>query len=63
MNNINALYILYFLIYLIHFILWLFVVFAFLNKKTAIFNIYILIPIIYISHIFAGCLLDDVENY
>jgi len=30
---------------------WIFVTFAFLNKKTAYINVYIIIPLIYISHL------------
>ena len=37
---------------LIHIFVWLFIGFAFLNKKYASFNLYYLIPCIYIIHIF-----------
>jgi hypothetical protein len=36
---------------LIHIFVWMFVLFAFLNKKTAYFNINYFIPLIYILHI------------
>jgi len=36
---------------LIHIIVWLFVLFAFLDKKTAYYNVYYIIPLIYIIHI------------
>ena len=35
-----------------HILIWIFVIFAFLNKTTAKINLYYLIPIIYIAHIF-----------
>tara|TARA_Y100000590_G_scaffold171157_1_gene195776 strand:+ start:65 stop:427 length:363 start_codon:yes stop_codon:yes gene_type:complete len=43
---------LFFILVLIHILIWVFVLFAFLKKKTAIINIKYVIPIIYIIHIF-----------
>jgi hypothetical protein len=36
---------------IIHILVWMFVLFAFLNKKTAYFNLNYFIPLIYILHI------------
>jgi hypothetical protein len=36
---------------LIHIFLWVFVLFAFLNKNAAYCNLFIVIPIVFISHI------------
>ena len=36
---------------IIHIFVWVFVLFAFLNKKTAYFNLNYFIPLIYILHI------------
>ena len=41
----------FYLLCVIHAFVWLFVVFAFLNKKTAKINLYLIIPIIYLLHI------------
>ena len=35
----------------IHILIWLYVLFAFINKNTAYYNIYYIIPIIYLLHI------------
>lgn len=35
---------------LIHIIVWLFVIFAFLNQKTAYYNLYYVIPSIFVMH-------------
>lgn len=40
------------LLCLLHIFIWSFVLFAFVNPKTAKFNLYYLIPLIYIIHIF-----------
>jgi hypothetical protein len=39
------------LLCLVHYIIWIFVLLAFLNKKTAEINLYYVIPFIYIIHI------------
>ena len=44
-------YILFGILCLIHIFIWIYVLFAFLNKKTALLNIYFVIPFIYIIHI------------
>ena len=44
--------ILFSLICSIHILFWLFVTFAFLTKNTAYYNIYYIIPITYILHMF-----------
>lgn len=43
-------YICFYFMCFFHLFVWFFVLFAFLNKKAAYFNIYYLIPIIYIIH-------------
>ena len=56
--NINFL-----IVYSIHVIVWVFVLLAFLNPKTAYINLFILIPLIYICHsLFPKCVLSSVEN-
>ena len=47
---------------LLHISIWIFVVFAFLNKKTAYFNLYYLIPMIYILHILPFHILCTIEK-
>lgn len=44
--------ILFYLLCLIHCLIWMFVLFAFLNKSTAYINLYYLVPFVYIIHIF-----------
>jgi hypothetical protein len=44
-------YILFNILCLIHILIWVFVLLAFVNKKTAFINIYFIIPLIYIIHI------------
>jgi hypothetical protein len=45
-----------------HVLLWVFVMTAFLDKKLAYYNVYIVIPLIFISHMFSGCVLIDVKE-
>tara|TARA_B100001287_G_C22639194_1_gene509188 strand:+ start:421 stop:849 length:429 start_codon:yes stop_codon:yes gene_type:complete len=40
----------YYLVAIIHTLCWIFVLLAFINKKTAHFNLYYFIPLIYILH-------------
>jgi hypothetical protein len=49
-------------IYTFHILLWVFVLSAFLNKKTAFFNVYYLIPFIYIVHLLPFHVLTKTEN-
>ena len=44
-------YLLFISICLLHIFVWIFVLSAFINKKTAKFNLIVLIPLIYILHI------------
>jgi len=37
---------------IIHYLVWIFVLFAFINSKTAYINLYMLVPFIYIIHLF-----------
>lgn len=41
----------FFLLCILHVLIWLFIVLAFLNKTTAYYNLYYIIPAIYIIHI------------
>jgi len=45
-----------------HILIWLFILLAFLNKKLAKFNLYILIPAIYIIHILPFHLLSSLKE-
>lgn len=36
---------------IVHILVWLFIIFAFVNKQAAEFNLYYLIPLIYILHL------------
>ena len=47
---INLKYLIFLILALIHIIIWLFVIFAFLNKKTAYYNLYYVIPSIFVIH-------------
>ena len=48
---------------IVHVLVWIFVLTAFLNKKCAYYNVYYLIPIIYILQIFLPfCLLNKIEE-
>jgi hypothetical protein len=38
------------IIHIIHTLVWIFIVLAFLNEKTAMWNLYVIIPFIYILH-------------
>lgn len=42
--------ILFLILAIIHILIWIFVVFSFINKKTAYYNLYYVIPFIYIIH-------------
>jgi hypothetical protein len=42
---------LFYLICLVHVIIWIFIMLAFFNKKTAYINLFYIIPAIYILHI------------
>ena len=51
---------------IVHVLIWIFIIFAFLNKKTAYYNLYFVIPAIYIFHILPfhiiGKLKEDVYS-
>ena len=44
-------YLLFYSLSLFHILIWIFILFAWINNKTAKFNLYYLIPFIYICHI------------
>ncbi len=49
-------------IYIFHICIWVFVLLAFLNKNTAFYNIYYVIPFIYIVHLLPFHILTKTEN-
>ena len=55
--------IIYYILALLHILVWIFVIFAFVNKKLAKFNLKILIPIIYILQILPFHLLNASKKY
>lgn len=55
--------IIYYILALLHIIIWIFVIFAFVNKKLAKFNLKILIPIIYILQILPLHILNTVKKH
>lgn len=52
----------FFIVCLIHIFIWIFILLAFLNKKFALFNIYYLIPLIYIAHILPFHILIEIKK-
>ena len=54
--------IIFIILCVIHLLVWLFVVTAFLNKKTAEINLYYLIPFIYIVHMFPFHMIIETEK-
>ena len=54
--------ILFFILTIFHILVWVFVLFAFLNIKTAKFNLYILIPLIYILHCFPFHFINKIKE-
>jgi len=50
------------LLSVVHVLIWAFVLFAFFNKKTATINLYYIIPIIYILHIFPIHLINHLKE-
>ena len=55
--------IIYYILTLIHVLVWLFVIFAFTNKRLARFNLIFLIPFIYILQILPFHLLNGSKKY
>ena len=53
---------LFLLVSLFHMAVWLFILFAFLTKKTAYFNIFYLIPFIYVLHVLPFHILCKMEE-
>jgi hypothetical protein len=51
------------LLCVIHVLVWLFVLTAFLNRKTAYFNVYYLIPFIYLIHILPFHIIISLKQY
>ena len=47
---------------LLHIFVWIFVLFAFFNKRTAAINLYYIIPIIYILHIFPFHFINEMKK-
>ena len=50
------------LLCIIHVLIWIFVLTAFLNKKLAYYNVYYVIPIIYILHILQFHILNRLKE-
>lgn len=48
---------------IIHVLIWLFIMTAFINKNTAEFNLYYLIPLIYIIHILPFHIIVKLKEY
>ena len=49
-------------LWIVHILIWMFVLLAFINKTTAYYNIYYVIPIIYIIHIFPFHILENLKK-
>jgi hypothetical protein len=47
---------------LLHIIIWIFVLLAFVNAKTAYINLYYIIPLIYISHLLPFHTLSELKR-
>jgi hypothetical protein len=58
----NTTYIVYTAVGIIHNLFWVFVIFAFYNKKLAYFNLYYLIPATYILHILPFHILEKLKD-
>jgi len=52
----------YMFITIIHNLFWLFVILAFYNKKLAYFNLYIVIPVTYVTHILPFHILERLKE-
>ena len=53
----------FFLIFaIVHILIWIFVVFSFINIKMAYYNLYYVIPFIYIAHMFPFHSLNEVKK-
>ena len=52
----------YTFITIIHNLFWLFVILAFYNKKLAYFNLYIVIPVTYVTHILPFHILERLKE-
>ncbi len=55
--------IIYYILTLIHVLVWLFVIFAFTNKRLARFNLMFIIPIIYLLQILPFHILNTLKMY
>ncbi len=60
MNNLGS--VIFNLTGIIHIFVWVFVLFAFTNKKLAYFNIYYIIPMIYLLHILPFHILMEIKK-
>lgn len=47
---------------IIHVLIWLFILFAFMNKKTAYINLFYIIPFVYIIHIFPIHFIEEMKK-
>lgn len=55
--------VLFFILSIIHVIVWLFVLFAFLHKRTAYYNLYYIIPLIFLIHMLPFHPLETVKTH
>ena len=56
--------IIFYVIALIHILIWLFIVLGFyINKKFALFNLLIFIPLVYLLHIFPFHIINELKYY
>ena len=53
---------LFFILTIIHMSIWLFVIFAFINKKAAYYNLYYVIPFIYILHMLPLHIINNLKQ-
>lgn len=51
------------LLVVVHIMIWIFILFAFCNKKTAEINLYYIIPLIFILHTFLSFHVIDVSKH
>lgn len=52
----------FYIISIIHILIWIFVIFSFLNKKTAHINLYYVIPFIFFLHMFPFHILNNAKK-
>lgn len=53
---------LFIIVSLFHIMVWIYIVFAFLSRKTAHYNVYYIIPFLYLLHILPFHILTDIKQ-